>query len=100
MYDPTAFQQRLLEPSGLSLERTIYFGEPGFSFGRFIHRGYTKRDLIPRLLLKMRAIQILIPWISGAFLKEISEQDYDAEDWSGVGMLVSLRKGTPQIRTD
>jgi len=92
VYDASSFQERLLVPSGLRLERAIYFGEPGFSFGRFIHRGYRKHDAFPNLLLKMRAIQVLIPWISGVFLKEISEQDYDAEDWSGVGMLVSLKK--------
>jgi len=92
VYDDPSLRQRLVEPSGLSLEKMIYFGEPGFSFGRFIHRGYWNEDFFPRCLLKLRLIQLFIPLISPVFLKVIEANEFDAEDWSGVGLIMSLRK--------
>ncbi len=91
IYDEPSLRCRLLEPSGLQIERTVYFGEPGYSFGRFIHAGYYQGRTLPKLLLKSRVVQILMPWLSPMFLKEITPEQFDAEDWSGVGVLIALR---------
>jgi SAM-dependent methyltransferase len=92
IYDPKSLQARLVAPSGLHPEKVVYFGEPGFSFGRFIHEGYRGKRLIPRVLFRLRLAHLSVPLTAPLFLKEIEPTSYDAEDWSGVGVLVSLRK--------
>jgi len=92
IYDPQTLQERLISPSGLTLEKQYYFGEPGFSLGRWMHRGAKGKDLVARIVFKSYLLHLLIPFLSPLFLKEIAPDSYDTEDWSGVGTILRLRK--------
>jgi 2-polyprenyl-3-methyl-5-hydroxy-6-metoxy-1,4-benzoquinol methylase len=92
VYDEESLNRRIIGPSGLELEQIVYFGEPGFSFGRFMHHGFRKKGVLATLLFASRLVHLSIPLTSSLFLRQIEAQAFDAEDWSGVGVLLSLRK--------
>jgi SAM-dependent methyltransferase len=81
LYDAEALRRRLIEPSGLTLVETVYFGEPGVRFEPFWNR-IPMRWKVPLLWAQ--------PFLAKLFLKRLSADQVGA----ACGVALKLRKPT------
>lgn len=79
VYDEPNLDNRLIKPSGLRLEKRLYFVEPGWKFSKFWYR-------LP-FILKLPFRGLLLPLLSIIFLKEfdpLSGKKIDIDKINGI----------------